>query len=260
MGMAPGRGLVLAYTIGMIMKCVILMAVTVMRVTVCVRMSVMIVRRGMMRMRHGRTDWGHRPAQRTRGRDQRAPLYPQQAQADGDNQPIADDLDDVDGRFHRRRRGPQQHRRDPDENHGDQRLQQRRGERQHHTAAPGFLVRHDVGGDHRLAMAWTGGMEDTVEKRHAQQAPHCAAVLLAGADQCGKLLIERILLGDKPANEAARRDRRRLHTRRAEWRALRQRSVDNSWRQQNNGDDGECQKKGRAAGTRVHHRHFTWIL
>ena len=64
----------------------------------------------------------------------------------------------------------------------DQRLQQRRDERQHDAAPGGLLVGDEIGGDHRLAVAGAGGVKDAVGKGDRQQRPHRRAVGLRGAD------------------------------------------------------------------------------
>ena len=111
---------------------------------------------------------GHRGADRRRQRlmpqgapsgEEPASLAPQQPRPDGGDQPVAGDLDDPVGRAHGPAAGPEQRRRDADDRHGDERLQQRRGERQHDPAPPGFLVGDQVGRDHRLAVARPGGVE-----------------------------------------------------------------------------------------------------
>ena len=53
-------------------------------------------------------------------------------------------------------------------------LQQRRGKRQDHAAPPGLVVRDHVGGDHRLAVAGSGGVKHPVEKRRGPSSAHTA--------------------------------------------------------------------------------------
>ena len=101
-----------------------------------------------------------------------------------DDQRVADDLDPV-----ARRRlivaavAPSSAAAIADDHDRDQRLQQRRGERQHDAAPPGLVVGDQIGRDHRLAVAGAGGVEDAVEERQRRSGPDRAAVGLGGADR-----------------------------------------------------------------------------
>ena len=170
----------------------------------------------MMRRRHRGADRG-RAMERLQRADERASLHPQQPQPDQDDERIAHDLDPVDRALHGRRGGIEQRRRDADDHHRDQRLQQRGGERQHHAALPGLLVGDQVGRDHRLAVAGSGGVKHAIEERDAEQGPGRAAVGLGGADRARERAIEFGLLGEDPAEHPAGRGRRRaLRPRHAE--------------------------------------------
>jgi hypothetical protein len=128
-------------------------AVVVIVVMIVVRMPVVVVctssRRAFERAQRG---------------DERLPLHPQQSRADHDDERVARDFDHVHGSVHRRRRRIQERRGNTHEHHGHKRLQQRGREREDHAAPPGLAIGDDIGRDHRLAVARTGGMEDAVEE------------------------------------------------------------------------------------------------
>ena len=130
-------------------------------------------------------------------------LDPQQPRADQHDQAVADDLDDAHRVAHELGGRAEQHRGDADDRHGGQRLHHRRGERQRDAAAPGLLVGEQIGGNHRLAVAGSGGMENAVDERNSHQAPERGAVALGGADHAGQLAIEHRLPGEHPAGDAA---------------------------------------------------------
>ena len=120
----------------------------------------------------------------------RCPCTQSSRSADEHDQRVAGDLDRPHGVAHRLRGRAEQHRGDANDRDRDERLQQRRGERQHDAAPPGFLVGDEIGRDHRLAVAGTGGMENAVDERDAHQPPHRAAVGLGGADEAGQCAVE----------------------------------------------------------------------
>ena len=76
--------------------------------------------------------------------DQRAPLDPEQPGAERGNQPVADNLDPPDGAVHGAAGGAKQNRGDTHDRDRDQRLQDRRGKREHDAAPPGLAVGDNV--------------------------------------------------------------------------------------------------------------------
>ena len=82
-------------------------------------------------------------------------------------------------------------------------------------------------------------MENSVEERQAEQGKGRAAVRLGGADQAGKLPVERGLLGEQPANDPAHRLRRARRARHAKWRALREHHLGEPDAEKNCDDDRE---------------------
>ena len=139
---------------------------------------------------------------------ERAALHPQQPQADDDDERVTHLLDDAHGVAHHLRRGAEQHRGDADDGDGGQRLHDGRRKRQHHAALPGLVVGDDVGRDHRLAVAGTGGVEDAVDEGDAEQRPGGAAVGLGGADGARQHAIEFRLFCQNPAGDGAEFRRR----------------------------------------------------
>ena len=166
------------------------------------------------------------------------------------------------GVAHLARGGVEQRRRDADERHRDERLQQRRGERQHDAAPPGLLVGDEIGRDHRLAVARPGGVEDAVEEGDAEQRPHRAAVGLGGADDARKVLIELGLLGENPADDAVGgRRRRRCRGRAVNGAALREGHIEGAGRQQHDAAAANKRERDRRALTgNPGQGHFTDIL
>ena len=70
-------------------------------------------------------------------------------------------------------------------------------------AAPrGLLVGHQIGRDHRLAMAGAGGVKDAIGKGDREQRPHRRAVGLGGANGRGNLAIEFRLSCQQPSDNA----------------------------------------------------------
>src|SRR5262249_53491118 len=126
------------------------------------------------------------------------------------------------------------------------------------------LVGDHVGGDHRLAVAGTGSVKDTVEERQAEQAPGRAAVRLGGADQPGELFVEFGLLGEDPADHTGRGcGWRRWRPRRPERAGLREYSVEDAGDEQRAGNDRDKQEEKvnqSPPDDGFLHGHFTWIL
>ena len=171
--------------------------VIVVVVPVIVRMAVVVA----MMMR-GAGDRRYRRSLLQRAREPAA-LGPDQPGAERRDQRIARDLDGPFSTAHGFGSGVEQPGTNPHDQDGNQRLHQRRGERQHDAAPRGLLVGDQIGRDHRLAMAGTGGVEDAVGERDRQQRPDRRAVRLGGADGRGHLAVEFRLLGENPADDAA---------------------------------------------------------
>ena len=206
----------------MVMIVVVVVLVVVMGVTM---MRVIVIAR-----RYRGADGGG-AVEHVQERHERSALHPQQSHSDDDDEQVADDFDHIDRAAHGRRGRVQHRSRHAYEHHRDQRLHQRRGERQDHAARPGLVIRDDVRRDHRLAVAGTGGVKNAVEERQSEQGPGGAAVGLGGAEQARKLAIEFRLLGEDPTEHAAHRRRRRLRTRRAERGGLSKCAVDQPGRE-----------------------------
>ena len=193
---------------------------------------------------------------RTQQFNESSALHPQQPRADRDDQQIAHDLDHPHGVAHHLGGGAEQRRGDADDRDRDQRLQHRRGERQHDAALPGLVIGDEVGRDHRLAVTRTGGVEDAVEERNAEQCHSRAAVGLSGADGARQQPVEPGLLGQNPAGHTADVGRRRcaaqpngcacstVHTASAAQRI----------------STAIAKTNGAAEPARPHHGHFTLIL
>ena len=136
-------------------------------VVLVVVMGVTMVRVIVIARCHRGADGGG-AMERVQERHERPPLHPQQSHADDDDERVADDFDHVDRAAHGRRGRVQHRSRHAHKDHRDQRLYQRRGERQDHAARPGLVVRDDVRRDHRLAVARTGGVKNAVEERQSE--------------------------------------------------------------------------------------------
>ncbi len=217
--------------VGMIMVMVsVAMLVMIMVMTVIVMLVIVLV---MILRRHRGADRVQRPAQASRLADKSLALDPDQTRAEQSDQRVAGQFDHAARVAHLARGGVEDDRRDADECHRDERLQKCRGERQHDPAPPGLLVGDEIRRNHRLAVARPGGVEDTVQKRYAEQGPHGAAVGLGRADDARKVLVEFGLLGKNPADDAVGGWRRRRRAaRRAERRALREGNIKDTGRQQ----------------------------
>jgi hypothetical protein len=157
--------------------------------------------------------------------EQPAPLRPAEAHSDRDDDEIARDLDHPDGTAHRGGGCAEHCGRDADHCDRGERLQERRGKRQHDAAPPRLAVGDEIGRDDSLAVTGTRGMQDAVGERQAKQAINGAAIRLGGADHAGEAAIVRGLLCQQPAEDAA--SRLRGSTTDAE-RALGERYIGNS--------------------------------
>src|ERR1700752_5294045 len=138
------------------MAAMLVMDVTVVMVVMMVMAVMMMVAVVVMGMRASQRRLGARGLQRLH---EGAALGPHQAGAEGGDQAVACDLDRLFRPAHGLRGGIEQPGTDADQHDGDEGLQQRRDERQHDAAPGGLLIGDQIGRDHRLAVAWTGGME-----------------------------------------------------------------------------------------------------
>src|SRR5471032_2177791 len=114
-----------------------------------------------------------------------AAFYPEQPQPNHDDQRITHDFDDPHGVAHRLGGGAEQHGGDAHDRDGREGLQYGGSEGQHDAALPSLVISYQIGRDHRLAMAGSGGVEYAVEKRDAEQSVGGAAIALGGADGAG---------------------------------------------------------------------------
>src|SRR6185295_18606128 len=160
---------------------------------------------------------------------QRPALHPQETQTDQQNERVADDFDHAHGITHDLRRGAKESRDDPNDGDCGKRLQNGGCKREHNAAPPGLVVRHQIGRDHRLAVARSRGMKDTIEKGDAEQGVGSTPVRLGGANEPRQHPIKFGLLCKNPAGEAANFGRRRA-TIEAEW--LRHRGIDHNKQKQ----------------------------
>ena len=222
-------------------------------------MIVMSVR--VMRRRDSGTDGGG-AMERLQRREKSPAFYPQQSEANENDERIAQDFDEIDRAFHGRRSCVQERGGNAHEHHRDQRLQQRGGEREHHAAHPGLFIRDHIGRDHRLAVTGPGGVKNAVQERQSKQAPSRAAIGLGGTDQARELPIEFRLLGEDPPEHAAHRRGRRLRARRAERAGLRERGVERTGQEHEAGEDGDHQSdmNDQSPPDDGFHGHFTKIL
>ena len=157
----------------------------------------------MMRSRHR----GHRMPRLQRAKESAA-LGPDQPGAERRDQRVAGDLDRALRPAHGFRGGVEQPGADADDQHRDQRLHQRRGERQRDAAPRGFLVGDQIGRDHRLAVAGPGGMEDAVGEgdRRAGSTPRCRRTWRRGWSRTSR---DRIRIALPAASRRCRRPARR---------------------------------------------------
>ena len=207
----------------------------------------------MVRRRHRRRRLRLQRAHKT------AALGPDQPGAERRDQAIADDLDRLLRRAHRlggRGEQPGEHR---NQRHRHQRLQQRRGERQHDAAPRGFLVGDEIGRDHRLAVAGAGGVKDAVGKGNSKQRPDRAAVRLRRAYRRRHLAIEFGLLGEDPSDDAA--DLRLGGRPRTAERILRHQRMHGGVEHHDGRERGDCDRYAlRKACRRPPHGQSTMIL
>ena len=71
------------------------------------------------------------------------------------------------------------------------------------AAPPGLFVGDEVRGDHRLAVARTGGVEDAIGERYAHEPPERRAVALGGTNEPRQFAVEQSLLAQEPAEQAS---------------------------------------------------------
>ena len=158
----------------MLVMDVIVVVAVMMVVMVAVAVIMMVGRRSR---RHRR----QRPLDLKRA-DEAAALGPDQPRAERRYQGVACNLDHLLGIAHGAGGGIEQPGANRDDHYRDQRLHQCGGKRQH-DAAPGcLLVGDQIGRDHRLAVAGSGGMKDPVGKGYRKQGPDRRSVRLRGAD------------------------------------------------------------------------------
>ncbi|MFK4617309.1 hypothetical protein ABIF50_000586 [Bradyrhizobium diazoefficiens] len=169
---------VIVMGVTMIMVIVIMM---IMRLTMVVMAVIMVLRHAC--------DRRHRLGRLKRA-DEGAAFDPDQPQAEQRDQAVARDLDHAFGLAHGLGRRIQDPGRDADDQDRDHRLHQGRGKRERDAAPRGLAVGDEIGGDHRLAVAGAGGMEDAIGKRDEEQRPHRRTVGLGGADGRRHLAIE----------------------------------------------------------------------
>ena len=238
-----------------------IMMEVIMIVVMTMIMSMIVMSVRVMRRRDSGTD-GSGAMERLQRREKSPPFYPQQSEADEDDERIAQNFDEIDRAFHGRRSCVQERGGNAHEHHRDQRLQQRGGEREHHAAHPGLFIRDHIGRDHRLAVTGPGGVKNAVQERQSKQAPSRAAIGLGGADQARELPIEFSLLGEDPAERAAHRRSRRLRARRAERAGLCERRVERTGQEHKAGEDGDHQgdMNDQSPPDDGFHGHFTKIL
>ncbi len=98
-----------------------------------------------------------------------APFDPQQPCTEKRDEAVADDLNDANGVAHQLRRRAKENGGDRDDGHRGQGLHDCRGERERDTSAPCLLIGEQVRGNHRLAVARPGRMENAVGERDAEQ-------------------------------------------------------------------------------------------
>src|SRR5687768_4007579 len=156
MGMAPGRG-VLVVVMMMVMAVPVTVMTVIVVVTVIVRVIVMRLTMRMMivavvmmlvlvivmlmivRRGHRGADRMQRTAHAARGIHKAPALDPDQPRAHQRDQRVADDLDHTLGVAELSRRSVEHDAGDADDGDRDNRLQQRRGKRQHDAAPPGLV-------------------------------------------------------------------------------------------------------------------------
>ena len=136
------------------------------------------------------------------GAKERARFYPKKPGADQHDQRVANGLDHAHRVAHGLGGGADQNSGNSNQHHCGKCLQECGRERQNDAAPPGLFIGDEVGGNHRLAVARTRGMENAVGERDAHEPPERRAVALGGADQAGQFAIEQSLLAQKPAEQS----------------------------------------------------------
>ena len=210
-------------------------------------------------MMRGRRQHGRRPRRLQRA-NKAAALGPDQPGAERRDQGVACDLDRLFRPAHGPGGGIQQPGANRDDRHRDQRLHQRGGERQHDAAPHGLLVGDQIGRDHRLAVAGSGGMKDAVSKGDREQGPDRRAVGLRGADGRGHLAVKFRLFCQQPSEDAAylRLGCRQAAARRTDFGPS---GADGAVERQNNENGGGADRqRAREPGGSRPHGHCTVIL
>ena len=108
--------------------------------------------------------------ERTQRGEKRAAFAPDEPQSERRDRRIAHLFDDRRGIRHALRRRIEDQSGNRDDRDRDKPLQQRREAGEHEPAFQCALVGDHVGGDHRLAVPRSGGMEDAVSEAQSRQA------------------------------------------------------------------------------------------
>ena len=132
-------------------------------------------------------------------------LRPQEPQAEEDDRRVARDLQPVGHPGHLLRGRADDQRRHADDDDRRQRLDEGGGEGDGDAPLHAVARGEHVGGDHRLAVARAGGMEDAVEEGDAEEQPHRRAVLLDVAERVGEAPVELRLPRRDPGEGRAER-------------------------------------------------------
>ena len=107
-------------------------------------------------------------------------------------------------RLRHRDRGAAQHEiGGADQQDGDAALHHRGEEGEQHAALQLGLVGDHVGGDHRLAVAGTGGVEDAIGEGEPDQRPELPGVFAHAFERLGQRAVEALLLHVHPGEETA---------------------------------------------------------
>ena len=129
-------------------------------------------------------------------RDERAALAPDEPEADGGDAAVARELDPVGRAVHLGGGGVEDETGRADEGDRHRRLQQRREQRQQRAALQRTFVGEHVGGDHRLAVPRSGGVEDAVGEAKRDQSPDGPRVAVQRVDLRRHQMGEARLFGD----------------------------------------------------------------
>ena len=142
---------------------------------------------------------------RAQGGGKAAPLCPYETRAEQRDGDIACDLDRLRGVRHLPGRRVEDERRDRDEGDGDQPLQQGGKGCKQQPALQLDLVGDHVGGEHRLAVAGAGGMEDAIGEACARQRKKGVRACFQRARGGLQLGVKLVLPGENQPGEAGRR-------------------------------------------------------